>query len=162
MKILCSTYVGGDRYIRQNMHETTAISNKVRYSDIFLTMKCSPQCPEIRMAWLLGQSATNRSDLAARVVRIKLKALIAFIIDEKEFGHVEAYVSVIEFQNRGLPRARFIFFMTPESNVALLQPEFAGFVISTEIPIIANSTLCHYLLKQNMQNLCGTSNPTAG
>lgn len=52
--IFPSFYVGGDRYMRQNMHDFIAISNKVGYPDIFLTMICNPRWHEINNASLPG------------------------------------------------------------------------------------------------------------
>lgn len=54
MFILFSTYVGGDRSMRQNMHDISAISNMVRHPDKFLTMTCSLQWPE-KNSLLSGQ-----------------------------------------------------------------------------------------------------------
>ena len=41
--ILRSTFVGGERYIRQNMHDAIAIAAQLGSPDIFLTMTCNPQ-----------------------------------------------------------------------------------------------------------------------
>lgn len=46
MYILPPTYVGGDRYSRQNMHNIITVAKKVGHPGIFLTMTCSPQWPE--------------------------------------------------------------------------------------------------------------------
>jgi hypothetical protein len=39
----------------------------------FLTMTCNPYWPEIQQELLLGQTWCNRSDLVARVLRLKQK-----------------------------------------------------------------------------------------
>lgn len=41
MFILPSTYVGGDRFLCQNMHGTNAVANNVFYSDIDLITTCN-------------------------------------------------------------------------------------------------------------------------
>lgn len=63
MSVLPSTYVGGDRYMRQKLHSIISISNKLEYSDSFLTITCSLQWPETRNALLHAQSAFGRPDL---------------------------------------------------------------------------------------------------
>ncbi len=42
-----STYIGGERYMPQKMHDIIATSNKMGTPDIFLTMTCNPNWPEI-------------------------------------------------------------------------------------------------------------------
>ena len=50
MFVLPTTYIGGDRYMRQQMYDMIAVSNKVGQPDIFLTMTCNPNWKEIRSA----------------------------------------------------------------------------------------------------------------
>lgn len=40
--ILPSTYVEGHGYMQQNTYNIIFVSNKVGYSNIFLTVKCNP------------------------------------------------------------------------------------------------------------------------
>ncbi len=42
-----STYIGEERYMRQKMHDIIGTSNKMGHPDIFLTMTCNPNWPEI-------------------------------------------------------------------------------------------------------------------
>lgn len=95
MFILLSTYVGGDQYMIQNLHDIIAILRNVSYLEIFFTMTFTPQWLEIKKTSLLGQQVTDRSDLYWHVFWIKLRALIVFLIDENVFGEVEARVRVI-------------------------------------------------------------------
>lgn len=96
--ILLSIYVGGDRFMRQNMHGIISVSNKIVYPDILLTMTYTPQWHEIKISLLPGQNFINPPDLATLKYRIKLCALMVFTIDEKMSGEVKANVRVIEFQ----------------------------------------------------------------
>ena len=45
--ILPSTYIGGDRYMNQNMNDAIAMSTKFGHPDIFITMTCNPKWDEI-------------------------------------------------------------------------------------------------------------------
>lgn len=92
---LPSTCVRYDQYMRQNMHDITSISNKAGYPDTFLTMTCNPQWLENKNALLPSQSVIDCPDIAARVFRIKLRALMAFVIDEPVFREVKAHDRVI-------------------------------------------------------------------
>ena len=93
--ILPSTYIGGDRYMRQQMHDIIATSNQIGHPDIFLTMTCNPNWPEITRALLPNQTPQDRTDLCARVFRLKMKDLMSLVIDEKVFGTVVAHIRVI-------------------------------------------------------------------
>ncbi len=44
--VLSSTYIRGERYMLQKMHDIIATSNKMGHPDIFLTMTCNPNWPE--------------------------------------------------------------------------------------------------------------------
>lgn len=109
--ILPSTFVGSTRYKRQQIYDIIVISNKGGHRDIFLTVICSPSWPETQRSLPPGQLYAHRSDLYARVFRMKLLALMSSVIQEKLFGTVVANVRVVEFLKRGLRRAHIIFFL---------------------------------------------------
>lgn len=67
--------------MRQNMHDTVSIPNKVGYLDIFLTVTFNPLCLEINNTFLPVLSFMGRPDISACDFHSKLRALMAFIID---------------------------------------------------------------------------------
>jgi hypothetical protein len=77
--------------------------------DIFVTMTCNPNWPEIQESIFAGQNPVDRPDVIARVFRQKNQALLDDILKCKIFGQFEAYVQVIEFQKRGLPHSHSLF-----------------------------------------------------
>ncbi|CDF38639.1 unnamed protein product [Chondrus crispus] len=159
--ILPSTYIGGDRYMRQQMHDIIAISNQIGHPDIFLTMTCNPSWPEITRALLPNQTPQDRPDLCARVFRLKMKDLMSLVINEEVFGTVVAHVRVIEFQKRGLPHAHVVFFLDEVSKNDLRTPENVERIISAEIPSAQDPELQEVVLKHMIHNPCGEHNPTA-
>ncbi|CDF38585.1 ATP dependant DNA helicase [Chondrus crispus] len=159
--ILPSTYIGGDRYMRQQMHDIIAISNQIGHPDIFLTMTCNPSWPEITRPLLPNQTPQDRPDLCARVFRLKMKDLMSLVINEGVFGTVVAHVRVIEFQKRGLPHAHVVFFLDEVSKNDLRTPENVDRIISAEIPSAQDPELQEVVLKHMIHNPCGERNPTA-
>ncbi|CDF33021.1 unnamed protein product [Chondrus crispus] len=159
--ILPSTYIGGDRYMRQQMHDIIAISNQIGHPDIVLTMTCNPSWPEITRALLPNQTPQDRPDLCARVFRLKMKDLMSLVINEEVFGTVVAHVRVIEFQKRGLPHAHVVFFLDEVSKNDLRTPENVDRIISAEIPSAQDPELQEVVLKHMIHNPCGEHNPTA-
>ncbi|CDF33589.1 Putativ ATP dependant DNA helicase [Chondrus crispus] len=159
--ILPSTYIGGDRYMRQQMHDIIAISNQLGHPDIFLTMTCNRSWLEITRPLLPNQTPQDRPDLCARVFRLKMKDLMSLVINEEVFGTVVAHVRVIEFQKRGLPHAHVVFFLDEVSKNDLRTPENVDRIISAEIPSAQDPELQEVVLKHMIHNPCGERNPTA-
>ena len=75
--------------MRQKMHDIIATSNKLGHPDIFLTMTCNPNWPEIRRSLLPGQSAQDRPDMCARVFRLNLKALMEAVVKMKSLEKLQ-------------------------------------------------------------------------
>jgi hypothetical protein len=100
--------------------------------DIFLTMTCNPNWQEIQDALLPGQTAQDRPDLVARVLRAKLETMKDMLTKENIRGVLKAYVYVVEFQKRGLPHAHFLLIM--DSTYNLVVPEQYDCLISAELP----------------------------
>ena len=75
---------------------------------IGITFTCDPSWPEIRESALPNHHAIMRSDVAARVFRIKLEYLANDIYAPGVFGRAVARLCVIEFRKRGLPHAHIL------------------------------------------------------
>lgn len=87
--IFPSTHGGGERYMRQLIHDIIAICNKIGYPDFFVTITGNPNCPEIRRALLPRQVPQDRPDLAVRVFMVKLQAMVSSVTDGKLFGMLQ-------------------------------------------------------------------------
>ncbi len=131
------------------------------HPNIFLTMTCNPNWPEIRRALLPGQSSQDRPDLCARVFNLKLKELMEAVIKDKIFGEVVAHVRVTEFQKRGLPHAHCIFILDQTSKNALRNPARVDTVIAAELPPENDDELRELVLQHMVHNPCGSHNPAA-
>ncbi|XP_058791046.1 uncharacterized protein LOC131664174 [Phymastichus coffea] len=64
--IIPSSFIGSPRYMQQCYQDAMAIVNETGKPDIFLTMTCNPNWPEISENLLLGQQTADRPDLVAR------------------------------------------------------------------------------------------------
>ena len=89
--------------------------------DIFLTMTCNPNWPEIVEKLYPGQTPQDRPDIVARVFRAKLETMKDMLTKENILGVVKAYVYVVEFQKRGLPHAHFLLIL--DSRYKLVVPD---------------------------------------
>ena len=145
--VLPSTHIGSDRYKRQKMHDVIAISNSVGHPDIFITMTCNPYWPEIQNALLADQRADDRPDLCDRLFRMKLKLLLKHLKDDRSFGPITAFVSIIEFKKRGLLHADVILFLDAVAKFSLQDPSKIDKLISPEIPPDTSTHLRELVLK---------------
>jgi hypothetical protein len=126
--------------------------------DIFLTMTCNPNWPEILDNLSPGQTPQDRPDLIARVFRAKLEMMKEMLLKSHILGVVAAHVYVVEFQKRGLPHAHFLLIM--DSTYKLVVPEQYDRLISAELPDKQKyPELYAMVVKHMMHGPCGVLKP---
>ena len=79
--------------------------------DMFITFTCNPQGKDIQNALLPSQSASDHRDLTSQVFYQKFKDMMHLILKGAVFGDVVGHVSMIEFQNKGLPHAHILLIL---------------------------------------------------
>ena len=97
--------------MRMKMNDFISIFNSPGPPDVFLTMNCSPNWPEILDAIFEGQKPQDRPDICNRVFKMKQNMLLKYLKSENLFGQMIAHVSVIEFQKRGLSHTHVTLFL---------------------------------------------------
>ena len=146
--------------MQQCLQDALALARFFRKIDLFITMTCNPQWPEITRELLSGQSPSDRPDLVARVFDMKKKALIKDIYKKGVFGQAVAYVYTIEFQKRGLPHMHLLIFL--EQGSKMLTPEDIDTAISARWPDPETEPKLFDMVKKCMvHGPCGAANPTA-
>ncbi len=85
---------GSKRWYKNNYQDAMTLVRKLGSPDLFVTVTCNPQWPEIQEALLPGQKATDRIDLVTRVWKLKLQAMIRDIVENHAFGQTSASVRV--------------------------------------------------------------------
>lgn len=106
--ILPSSYTGGPRYMNLRFQDAMALARHFHGFDIFLTMTCNPNWPEIINELLPGQSTSDRPDLVVRVFHLYKEKLLEELTEKSIIGVVQAHVHCIEFQKRGLPHMHLL------------------------------------------------------
>ncbi|XP_021717143.1 uncharacterized protein LOC110684972 [Chenopodium quinoa] len=155
--ILPPTYIGGPRDMKKRYLSAMALVQRFGKPDLFVTITCNVNWPEIKAELAAGETAQDRPDLVARIFRAKLLALKKEIMEKKVFGEVTAMVYVVEFQKRGLPHAHFLIVLKPEYK--LKSPADYDRFVCAEIPIETNLTLRRIVLAHMMHGPCGVLNP---
>ncbi|CAJ0591132.1 unnamed protein product [Cylicocyclus nassatus] len=100
--ILPARIKGSPRSMLQDCQEAMTIA-KYGKPDFFITFTCNPKWREIEESLQPGQTATDRPDMIARVYKCKFATLMELLLTKHAFGRVVSYVSVFEWQKRGLP-----------------------------------------------------------
>uniref|UniRef100_A0A0R0E7S8 ATP-dependent DNA helicase n=1 Tax=Glycine max TaxID=3847 RepID=A0A0R0E7S8_SOYBN len=145
--ILPSTFVGSPRYMDQLYFDGMAICSHVGFPNLFITLTCNPNWPEIRRVLApLNLKATDRPDLISRVFRLKYEQMLFDLTKKHLLGKVVAYMHTIEFQKRGLPHVHLLLFLHPDNKYPSLDD--IDHIISVEIPSHENDPEL-YTLDQN-------------
>ena len=106
--VLPTGFIGGPRNLTKRYMDAMCFVERYGKSDVFLTMTCNPNWPEIKQELRHNDSIQNRPDLLAQIVRAKLEELKTDLIKREILGPIAAYAYVIEFQKRGLPHVHFL------------------------------------------------------
>ena len=118
--------------------------------DLFITMTCNPQWPEIQRELLPGECWENRMDLVARVFSMKRKNLIDVIRDGAFGSPATAIVAVTEFQKKSLPHVHILVCLETKLTTTA---QFDA-VVSAEIPSLAAPHLRQLVLKHMIHSPC--------
>ncbi|KAF1866293.1 hypothetical protein Lal_00024297 [Lupinus albus] len=148
-----STFVGGRRYMDQIYFDGMAICSSLGFLDLFLTMTCNPNWPEIvRILKPMGLKPHDRPYIISRVFKMKFEELLH---DLKKRHVLDMYT--IEFQKRGLPHAHLLIFLHPSYKYPT--PNDIDRIICAEIPNQSDNPKLHNLVKCHMiHGPCGSSN----
>ncbi|CAH1421261.1 unnamed protein product [Lactuca virosa] len=155
--VLPASFIGGPRDMRRRFLDAMTLVQDDGKPDIFLTMTCNPNWPEIKNELLPWQTAQDRPDLVSRVFRAKLEDLKKQLFTKHVLGVVGSYVYVIEFQKRGLPHAHFLLIMMPPYK--LTNADHYDKIVCAEIPDPIRYPKMHELVVSHMiHGPCGSLN----
>ena len=158
--VLPSTFTGSPRHMRGLYQDAMTMVEKLGKPDLFITMTCNPNWPEIKSNLLPGQSPNDRNDLLAKVFRLKLDALLEDLVHHQRLGKPVGHIHTIEFQKRGLPHAHLLMMLAQEDKPR--NPDEYDDYISAEIPDpVIEGDLYQTISLCNMHGPCGEDNPEA-
>uniref|UniRef100_A0A914EJL1 ATP-dependent DNA helicase n=1 Tax=Acrobeloides nanus TaxID=290746 RepID=A0A914EJL1_9BILA len=154
------------RYYSEAYEDAMALVRRYGTPDLFITMSANGKWKEIQKACNIkmpdGKEVKTdpifRPDIVDRVFKAKANALTNDIVNGGIFGKVKAYVSVIEFQMRGLPHMHMLIIL--DKNDKLKNPQQIDDFISAEIPVHdpeLYAIVDNYMIHQP----CGHENPGA-
>ncbi|XP_021739852.1 uncharacterized protein LOC110706262 [Chenopodium quinoa] len=83
--ILPTIFIRGPRDLKKRYLNVMSLVQRFGKPDLFITMTCNPNWPEIKQELVVGEEAQNRPDIIARIFRAKLHALKHLIQKKKKF-----------------------------------------------------------------------------
>lgn len=156
--VLPATFTGGPRDMCKRYLDAMTLVQKYGKPDLFLTMTCNPNWPEIRAELQRHEEVQNRPDLISRVFRSKFEYLSTEGIKKELFGPVAAYTFAIEFQKRGLPHVHMLIILKQGYKINTIEQIDA--FISAEIPDKNQHPHLHAMVVKHMlHGPCGQLNP---
>ena len=147
--------------MQQSYQDAMAFVRKYGKPDLFVTFTCNPTWPEIVTNLLPGQTPSDRPDLVSSVFYLKMKSLIADLMTGRIFGEPVGFVSVVEFQKRGLPHMHLLLTLAQTA-----KPHSSGDIdqfVMAELPPndVANAELRRLVLKHMVHGPCGELNDSS-
>jgi hypothetical protein len=106
--VLPSSFTGGPHHMMHQYQGALALMQRFIKPDLFVTVTCNPNWPEIRRHMPPNGEASYDPATVCRVFRLKLKALMQAVVKKDVFGPVASWVYTIGFQRRGLPHAHIL------------------------------------------------------
>jgi len=89
--VLPASFTGGMRYMFNNCQDAMAICKRYGYPDLFITITCNVNWPEIHdFVKSRGLTASDRPDIVCRVFKMKLDQMMTDFKKNNFFGKVNA------------------------------------------------------------------------
>jgi len=111
MVVLPTSFAGSPRHMNQLCRDSMALVRKFGKPDLFITMTCNSNWPEILHELRHGEETNNRPDLTSRVFSMKLNALLKDLLQNGVLGIIVADIHVVEWQKRGLPHGHILIIL---------------------------------------------------
>jgi hypothetical protein len=102
MVVLPASFAGSPRHMNQLYQDSMAFVRKFGKLDLFITVTCNPNWPEILHELRRGEETNDHLDLTSRVFNMKLNALLKDLLQNGILGTTVADIHVVEWQKRGL------------------------------------------------------------
>jgi len=97
MVVLPATFAGSPCHMNRLYQDFMALVRKFGNPNLFITMTCNPNWPEILHELRPGEEANNRPDLTSRVFNMKFNALLKDLLQNGVLGNTVADIHVIEW-----------------------------------------------------------------
>ena len=161
-RVLTKANTGSPKWFQACRHDAMAVVKELGKPDLFVTMTCNPDWPEIASLTLkpglTSAEKRHRIDIQSRVFNAKLSELKSEILVDGVLGKVSAHVSVIEWQKRGLPHCHMLLWFDPEDRVE--SPEDIDRIISARLPDSVASPVYRAAVEKFMiHGPCGRMRP---
>ena len=145
--ILPSTFIGSPRHMHEYTQDAMVYVRVHGRPDLFITVTCNPNWPEIKSQLYGNEQPSDRHDLISRIFKQKLEKLMDLIVKHKIFSDVSCWIYSIEWQKRGLPHAHILIWLKNKIRLtdmdAIISAEFPDKNIDPELFEIVSKHMIH-------------------
>ncbi|KAG4949627.1 hypothetical protein JHK82_042850 [Glycine max] len=135
--ILPSIFVGSPRYMDQLYFDGMTIYNPVGFPNLFITLTCNPNWPEIHRPYIIS-----------RIFRLKYEQILSDLTKNHLLGNKVAFMHTTEFQKRGLPHVHLLLFLHPDNQYP--SSDEIDQIISVEIPSHEDDPELYIMVQNHM------------
>jgi len=107
MVVFPASFAGSPCHMNQLYQDSMDFVRKFGKPDLFITMTCNPNWPEILHELRRGEETNNRPDLTSRVFSMKLNALLKDLLQNDVLGTAVVDIHVVEWQKRACRTVTF-------------------------------------------------------
>lgn len=144
----------------QLYQDAISIVRQLGKPDLFITITCNPNWPEITRQLLPGQSANDRNDIVVRIFKQKRDMICRDIFKNQIFGQHIGHVRSDEFQKRGLPHSHLLIILDPKDKPSTVD-DFDS-IVSAQLPHPDNDPILFKTISKHMiHGPCGPAFPDA-
>lgn len=144
----------------QLYQDAISIVRQLGKPDLFITITCNPNWPEITRELLPGQTPNDRNDIVVRVFKLKRDAICRDIFKNGIFGKVVGYVRSDEFQKRGLPHSHLLIILD-QADKPSSTADYDS-IVSAQLPDPETEPILFKSVSQHMMHgPCGPGFPDA-
>jgi hypothetical protein len=138
-----------------------AIIRKFGKPDLFVTVTCNPEWPEMAAALLESNTPADRPGIVAHLFKLKLDALVKEVEVDRIFGETVASRPAVESQKRGLQHAHILIFLKKKITTEVVDTQdVVDDFVCAEVPT-DNPQLQKIVLDQMIHGPCGAVDPKA-
>jgi len=159
MVVLPATFASSPRHMNQLYQDSMALVKKFGKPNLFITMTCNPNWPEILHELRPGEEGNDRLDLTSRVFNMKLNALLKDLLQNGVLGTTVADTHVVECQKWGLLHGHILIILRNQDK-SRDNSDYDQIVCAEPLDKSTHPKLYNIVTSRMLHGRCGALHPS--